>query len=99
MVQFAVGRDAALRGPRPRSADGNPSTRLGHFIAPLNAARLSQRDDPTARTQTVPLPAGTEATPSPPLGCSVRCWTLDFRCSVVAKSPRRARQDGKIGRA
>src|SRR5947209_5234734 len=63
MVQFAVGRDAALRRPRPRSADGNPSTRLGHFFAPLNAARSSQRDDPTARTQTVPLPAGTEATP------------------------------------
>jgi len=30
--------------------------RLNLFIAPLNAARSSQRDDPTARIQTTPLP-------------------------------------------
>ena len=52
IVQFAVGRDAALRRPRPRRADGNPSTReISALIAPLNAARSSQRDDPTARIQ------------------------------------------------
>src|SRR5438552_13610763 len=45
---------AALRRPRPRRADGiHPP---GPFIAPLNAARSSQRYDPTARIQTVPLP-------------------------------------------
>jgi hypothetical protein len=72
VAQFVLGRDAALRCPRPRSAGGTAANSQSSRarVAPLNAARTSQRDVPTTFEQDDSLPDFSRT--------SERCLSLAF---------------------